>query len=191
LGWEINRVNKPFVLGFGGHMGSGKSTLAQALASSLGCPLSSFGDVVRDEAEARGVPGTRENLQSIGQELVEKQLVEFCEAVIEKAGAWHRSGLLVIDGLRHSEVVETVRGLVKPVPMYLILVDLPDDERRARLSVREPDVALHPEYELHPTEKSVEDLREIADLVLRGNDLKQTGVDSVLQWLAKIDGGQQ
>jgi cytidylate kinase len=176
-------LNDNFVLGIAGRMGSGKSVLVQELASKLRCQMSSFGDVVRDVAESRGLLITRSNLQSVGQELVEKQLEEFCQAVIDRAGEWKGSGQLVIDGFRHSQVVETVRRLIEPVPLYLIFVDAPEDARKTRLSEREPEYVQHPEYELHPTEQSVEELREAADLVLRGIELEQSGADSVIRWL--------
>jgi dephospho-CoA kinase len=178
-------VNDEYVLGFAGHMGSGKSKLSKATASRLGCPISSFGDVVRDEAKSRGVPLTRHNLQTIGQQLIETRLQEFCDAVISRIGDWHRSGRLVIDGFRHLEALVATRGLVQPVPLSLIFVDTPDELRTARLKAREPEVSLHPEYESHPTERSVDQLRKVADLVLKGEDLEQQGVQLILDWLAQ------
>ena len=84
-----------------GMPGSGKSVVSET-AKSLGFRIVAMGDIIRDEAEARGIKMTPSSLGALmlelrreeGQDVVAKR----CLAKIHK-----RDGLVIIEGLRSPE----------------------------------------------------------------------------------------
>lgn len=158
---------KPIMIAVAGGIGAGKSEFVRALADRMGAAISGFGDFVRDEAAARGISSSRENLQTLGEKL--KQDLgdeEFARRVITRAPT---TGAIVIDGVRHSEMADAIARVVAPQRFVLIFLDADDELRRARVAARRPDeVGRLAELASHSTERQVHDgsLRERADLVL-------------------------
>ena len=80
-------MNAGLVICFSGRIGSGKSSVTKALANALHWRRASFGDYVRARvAEQGGDPASREDLQNLGQALVEANPEAFAVAVIHAAG---------------------------------------------------------------------------------------------------------
>ena len=161
----------PTVIGFSGRIASGKSAISAALAADIGCRRVSFGDYVRKVAAERGLAPTREALQSLGEELEAADVNRFCRAVVDWA-EWRLGSSLVVDGIRHVQVLESLRSLVKPTPLILVFVEAGDSRRTSRLAERgEGEDARLGLVESHSTERDVlEGLPQLADIRLSADD---------------------
>lgn len=181
------RALEPVVLAFAGRVASGKSTLAREVANALDWKRASFGDYVRIVANSQGLEPSREVLQDLGESLA-KAPEEFCRAMLAHFG-WQSGEPLVIDGVRHREVVEALRRIVAPLELRLIFVDISEEQRRERLA-RKGDVDAHrmPQIEKHSTEKQVGAvLHDIADLrVSTGSGLGDV-VREIVTWVHQAE----
>lgn len=178
---------KPVVLAVSGQIASGKSTLALRLVEELNCARASFGDFVRTIAMERGMEPNRENLQSIGAELIALGWEPFCRAVLAHSN-WKTGQLLVVDGVRHSEAVHELRKLVAPLRVFLIYLTVDDELRRGRLNERGNAYgAASVDNEAHPTESQVRGtLPNLADLLLDGTKPADALALEVSAFLARI-----
>jgi len=159
----------PILVAVSGRIASGKSTVAYRLAELLGCPRSSFGEYVRAVVASRGLKPHRENLQAVGDALINSGWEPFCRAVLMQSG-WQPGRSLVVEGVRHVEAVHQLRNLVAPSSLFLIHLQVDEELRQKRFSARGGDsgavVGLH---DSHPTEREVGvALPLIANLVLDG-----------------------
>jgi cytidylate kinase len=157
---------KPAVVCFSSRMGAGKSTLTTSLASSLGWPHTSFGDYVRSIADDRGAGQSREVLQRIGEELISTSLGQFTRAVVSRV-PWQQG--CVIDGVRHLEVLATIKQIVSPLSVFLVFIDIPEAVRKQRLRDRGMTDREIYAADLHETEAQVRTvIGEQADLHVNG-----------------------
>jgi transcriptional regulator with XRE-family HTH domain/dephospho-CoA kinase len=181
------RALEPVVLAFSGRIASGKSTLSAEVARSLGWKRASFGDYVRIVAKSQGLEPSREVLQDLGESLA-KTPEEFCRSMLAHFG-WQSGEPLVIDGVRHREIVEALRRLVAPLELRLIFVDSADEQRRERL-VRKTDLDLDkmPRIESHSTEKQVSSvLPDIADLRVSTEQGLGDVVRGIVSWVHQAE----
>ena len=118
-----------------GKIGSGKTTLAQALAEACGFPRISFSDVVRMEAKKRGLGDSRDELQTVGEDLVAHTPREFCERVLVLGGYEAGKGF-VVDGLRHIEILHLIKSMVAPQAVTHLHIASPEELRIKRLEAR-------------------------------------------------------
>jgi transcriptional regulator with XRE-family HTH domain/Zn-dependent peptidase ImmA (M78 family)/cytidylate kinase len=185
------RALEPVVLAFSGKIASGKSTLSAEVARALDWKRASFGDYVRGVAKSQGLEPSREVLQDLGESLA-KTPEEFCKAMLAHFG-WQSGEPVVIDGVRHREVMEALRRVVAPLEVRLVFVDAADEQRLKRF-VREGDVnpGRMPQIEKHSTEKQVSTvLPDIADLrVSAGEDLDEV-VREIVNWVHQAEGPTQ
>jgi cytidylate kinase len=186
------RALEPLVVGFAGRIGSGKSTISIEVARALGWPRASFGDYVRTVARSAGLGESREGLQEIGASLIERGVDDFCRAVLAQSG-WNAGEPLVIDGIRHAEVIESLRKLVAPLEMRVVYLDVKDEKRLNNLRKREDAVAEELELvEGHTTEEQVKNvLPELADLRLPGDRPLEELVATVVTWIHEGDSAQR
>lgn len=157
---------RPAIICFSSPIGAGKSTLATSLADSFDWPHTSFGDYVRRIARERDLQQSRDVLQRIGEELVSTSLEPFTRAVVSRV-TWQQG--CVIDGLRHMQVLRTIRQIVSPLPVFVVFIDVDEAVRRKRL--RERGVSDHDidAADQHETEAQVRTaIRKQADLHLNG-----------------------
>ena len=120
------------IIVFGGSSHTGKTTLARRLADLLQCKFVSFGDNVRSEAKRRGtLAPTRKDLQDLGQELVQSDVVSFCRAVLSTV-SFSPGERLVIDGIRHREAFQAISDLSGGQSIKLIYLYAPVEIRNAR-----------------------------------------------------------
>jgi len=71
---------------------------------------------------------------------------------------WNAGEPLVIDGIRHEEVIESLRKLVAPLEMRVVYLDVDDKQRLENLRKREEDVTEGSRLvEAHATEEQVKD----------------------------------
>jgi adenylate kinase family enzyme len=155
---------QPIVVGLAGPIASGKTTIGRELADSLGVPFGSFGRIVRMVARNKGISESRENLQRLGQQLVEQDPVELCREVLDDAG-WQPGTSVVIEGFRHLSIVDALRQLVRPVPFRLVYVDVDLQTELVRTSLSS---AAMKQYRADPTEIELPNLKKIADLCVSG-----------------------
>jgi predicted kinase len=155
-----------------GRVAVGKTTVSDALASALGINRTGFGDEVRARAAAAGRESTREVLQEIGEHLVATDPQGFCAAVLAR-GNYRLGAGLVIDGIRHVDVLELVRRMVAPDRLVHVHVDSSEQLRQDRLESRNRpgDVAILADVEKHSTERQVVDgLPQRADIIVNAAD---------------------
>jgi dephospho-CoA kinase len=185
------RALEPVVLAFSGKIASGKSTLSAEVAKALDWKRASFGEYVRIVAKSLGLEPSREVLQDIGASLV-KNPEEFCRAMLAHYG-WQSGEPLVIDGVRHREIMEALRRIVAPLELRLVYLDISDEQRRERL-VREEDVGPDKisKVEAHPTEKQVSEvLPGIADLRVSADRPVADLVRDIVSWVHQADSTHQ
>ena len=110
------------VAAFAGRIGAGKSSVSAALAADLGWKFASFGAFVRKAATERGMDLSRESPQAVGAELEAKDSAMFCRAVLDDAG-WNAGESLVVEGIRHVRILDTLKSLVAPQPVFLVYLE--------------------------------------------------------------------
>jgi transcriptional regulator with XRE-family HTH domain/dephospho-CoA kinase len=183
------RALEPLVLGFAGKMGSGKSMLSVEVAKALGWHRASFGDYLRTVAKSRGFEESREVLQELGASFVAKGADEFCRAVLTHY-RWNAGEPLVVDGIRHAEVVEALRRVVAPLEFRVVFLEVGDDKRLERLQRLDDTMTQKLGLvEAHSTEEQVkEGLSDLADLHLSGERPVSELVFAVVDWIHQGDG---
>jgi dephospho-CoA kinase len=148
------------ILGVSGAIGAGKSSLAAEVASQANAERVSFGDFVRETAAERGIPDDRETLQDLGANLLDEWGAdEFTARVVGD-----RTGIVIVDGVRHVVVDDSLRKLADHY--LLVFVDVDDDVRRQRLDERDEDAANIEQVDSHSTEQDLPQLRARADVVV-------------------------
>lgn len=115
---------KRTVIALVGSMVSGKGDIGKHL-KSLGFVYESLSDRVREEADVRGVPRLRENLQNIGNDL---RAVYGPQVLAERTIELLRrtTGPLVIDGVRNPGEIEFLR---QALGAQIFGVDAPRERR--------------------------------------------------------------
>jgi cytidylate kinase/transcriptional regulator with XRE-family HTH domain len=183
------RALEPIVLALSGKIGSGKTTLSQELADALGWKRASFGEYVRAYAKSQGLDeNSRDVLQAVGQSLVEKDAVEFCRSVLAHFG-WTSGEPLVIDGVRHTAVVDALRKIVAPLDLRVVFVDVSEKTRLKRIRDTDRDVVERmSEIEAHATEREVPDIvRRLAARRVEGDRSVKDVVQDILGWVHQGD----
>jgi len=169
-----------FALGFSGRIKSGKTTIARRVATELNVPFASFGDYLRTVVAARGLDSSdRTILQDVGQELFESELSGFCADVLIAAG-WKKGMCVVVDGIRHVQVLEELKTILEPVSIKLVYINVADQVQAQRLidSGSMHSLAL---VQSHQTEVDVLNrLVQIADLQINGGAKLGDSVDSII-----------
>jgi ribosome-binding protein aMBF1 (putative translation factor)/dephospho-CoA kinase len=185
------RALEPIVVGFAGRIGSGKSSLSIEVAQALGWPRASFGDYLRNVARSEGLDESREVLQELGESFVERDVDAFCRAVLAHYD-WKAGEPLIIDGIRHAEVVEALRKLVAPLEVRIVFLDVNDQKRIERLQQFDESIPKKIEtIEKHPTEQQVREvLPGLADLHLAGDRSIGELAETVVNWIQQGDGAQ-
>ncbi|MBS1263878.1 MAG: hypothetical protein MAG715_01071 [Methanonatronarchaeales archaeon] len=118
------------VIGLVGRQGSGKSTVARVLRKK-GFDVVSMGDVVRAEAESRGVELSEKNLGEISDELRDEHGGGVVAELLLEAGV---SGDVAIDGVRSDAEVEVFREALDG--FFLVAVTASRETRFERVSGR-------------------------------------------------------
>jgi dephospho-CoA kinase len=172
------------VLSFAAPIEAGKTTVSTKVAEHLGAPRVSFGEYLRGVAHARGLEMTREVLQNLGDQLVTSNFRGFCEDVLEQH-PWQPGKPLIIDGVRHVEVLDALAEILAPARGYLIYINVDRTTQTKRLKT---DPLRHTktldELEKHPTEQQVRSkLPDRAALVLDGTQNPDELVRKVIEFL--------
>src|SRR5262245_27171978 len=126
-----------FVLCFSGSIGAGKSSLTHVLANALHWSRAGFGDYIRERVRERGGnPNSRQELQDLGQWLVESDPNALCQAVLASVG-FVPGGNLLLDGLRHFDIHSRIKRLVAPSLAILLHLSIDGAEAQKRAEARD------------------------------------------------------
>lgn len=177
---------KPVILAFAGPIGAGKSSVSAEVARYLGCSRASFGDYVRRQAFRRGLDVTsREVLQSVGEALIDEGVTGFCRAVLLEAG-WAPGQPLVIDGIRHVAVLDTLKALVEPCEVLLIYLSVEEKIQLARLRRKGIEGDRVQRVMQHTTEADVgERLRMRATYTVQSSGSASSVARRIVAWLER------
>lgn len=128
------------ILALAGLSKSGKSTLAKELVSALGWPMLGFGKYVQHVASSKGIALEFSALQTLGQSMVEDDPVGFVHAVF-KFGGLAALNDVILDGLRHLEVLTALENYVSPEPVIVVLVRVEHEVLSSRLELAGQDLS--------------------------------------------------
>jgi cytidylate kinase len=172
------------VLSFAAPIEGGKTTVSIGVATRLGAPRVSFGGYLRRLAQEKGLEVTREVLQDLGNDRVRQDVRAFCEDVLEQQ-PWQPGRPLVVDGVRHVEVLDALAEILAPAEGYLIYIKVDRTTQAKRL---EHDELRHEktleELEKHPAELQVRSqLPDRAALVLDGTQRPDELTQKVIDFL--------
>jgi dephospho-CoA kinase len=175
------------VIAIAGSIGSGKTHLAQALADELGFTKAGFGTFLRHLAQTQSLEPSREALQELGEMLATNDPVSFVRDVLAFAG-WKGSETLLLEGVRHTEILSALRSVVKPIQVKLVFIETPDEIRHSRIVQRDGVQQEHIEQlESHSTETQATQLRATSDVVFDGSMPTHQLVQVVCTWLSQLD----
>ncbi len=175
-----------FILGFSGRKGSGKTTLAREVSMLLRWAHVGFGSYVRFLAVQKGLPDTTENLQELGQSMIEEDSMKFCQDLLSFSKIASTQPFIV-EGIRHLVVLYALREIVFPRKVLLIYVHAPEKLITERLSKRsnfsrEQLLGL----EQHATEIEVQtEIKKCADLIIDGSKPIVVNAEYIVDWIAK------
>ena len=177
------RSLEPQVIAFSGKRASGKSIVSSEVAKALNWKKASFGEYLRATARHEGVSDSTENLQELGASLV-KEPDRFCREVLSYCG-WQSGEPLIVEGVRHKEIMDSLRKLVAPLEARLIFLEVDESERQRRLEAREESSEQRTKaVEEHSTEKQVKDvLPAEADLNIGTREEPKVLVQKILEWI--------
>lgn len=171
------------MIGFAGGIKSGKTAVSDQVSERLRCPRVSFGDYVRKMARERGDAATRQSWQTLGESLVQQDVLQFCNNVLAQ-GNWAPGQPIVIEGIRHVSALEVLRHLAAPFRFVFIYIDADGTVRNDRYRAENPDGPSLQILDEHSTEAEVQSLRQRADLIVKGTRSVDDAVKEIMQWLA-------
>jgi adenylate kinase family enzyme len=182
---KVRKAPPSAVLSFAAPIEAGKTTVSTKVAAQLVAPRVSFGDYLRGVARDSGLEMTREVLQDLGDKLVSRDVRRFCEDVLEQE-PWEPGQPLIIDGVRHVEVLDSLSEILSPARAYLIYINVDRTTQVKRLKI---DPLRHEktldELEKHPTEEQVRSrLPDRAALVIDGTQDPDESTRQVIEFLA-------
>ena len=182
-GWvtvKKSTIANPVVIAVAGPIGSGKTTISRALSKQLDCKHISFGDYFRQLAIESGQdPTDRRLLQRLGARYVRLSPERLCRDVLRNAKWRPKDGSLVIDGVRHKEVLEALRASVAPLRVSLVYIER--DLARSTSALAQVGMENLALFDAHSTELQNDALRSAADVVVSGDDDVVGVLKSVLQ----------
>jgi hypothetical protein len=168
--------------------------VSTSVARRLDAPRVSFGEYLRGVARDRGLDITREVLQDLGDEFVSNDVRGFCEHVLEQQ-PWQPGKPLIIDGVRHVEVLDSLGEILSPAKGYLIYIKVDRTTQKKRLKDDPlPHEKTLDELEEHSTERQVRSrLPDRAALVLDGTQDPDESTRKVIEFLVSKggDAGQE
>jgi hypothetical protein len=132
---------------------------------------------------------SRDVLQELGARLVKSGPEEFCRDVLAEFD-WRSGEPLIVEGVRHAEIVKALRRVVAPLEVRLVFLEVTDVRRIERLQSRDSAVVERlKQVESHSTEKQVSTvLPGMADLRVSGDKSISELVLEIVTWVHQGDG---
>ncbi len=181
------------VITLSGAIGRRRSELAEKLADRLVWPRVKFSDYIKRRIAADGEDERDRMLQqSYGQKLVQNQLQEFVGGVLAMAPDWRDQGNLVVDGLRHVEVLLTLRRLIGT--STLVYVNVLTDPLRRDEGARARGIL---EQNLYRYDRALSEaqitriLPAYADIVVDGTLGFSINIDGIVAKIKQMQGQEQ
>jgi len=159
------------VCGFSGRRGSGKTSISERVACHLNWPRVSFGAYVRKTAQEQNLDASSPRvLQNLGESLINDGIEKFCRAVIAQS-IWEPGQSLVIDGIRHQDVLNKLKEIVVPSLFVLIHIYVDENHRLKRIVHRDGLSQIEARnVDEHSTEKDAKlVLSQLADFKINGD----------------------
>ncbi len=175
------------VIALSGGIGAGKAELGEALSKALGADRASFGAEVRRYAREIGADDADvTSLQQVGQSLVLTQPAGFVRRVL--AQRVRHDVPLVVEGLRHVEILVHLRRETEGSVLQVVHLDTPRELRSARMTERTGAVPrLAARYEADINEEQVARIiPQYANVVVSGDLPTSLQVARVLGHLQSI-----
>jgi len=171
------------IIAFGGASQTGKTTLGRRLAAHCHSKFVSFGDYVRQQAHARGLlHPTRQDLQDLGQQLVDSDINLFCQEVLNTV-KFSPGQRLVVDGIRHTEALRAISQISGGQPIKLVYLHAPMTVRESRYQHQDSLQVLHA-TDAHPVESQTnKQVKDSADLILDASSDLDTSFVQILAWV--------
>lgn len=171
-----------------GPISSGKSTLAKGLAERYGMTIFKTNEIIKKRVR-RDLAQDRKVLQTEGERLDKKTRGRWVlEELIEWSNHLDPGSDAVIDSLRIKEQIQAIREAygAKVIHVHLTapLDELVQRFNRRRQQGREKDFQ-YSEVKADPTEKQVEDLADIADVVV--NTKRCTDQDVLIRTMSYLN----
>lgn len=140
---------------------------------------------MRAEARRTARPDNREDLQELGAELIARLgWEEFCRRTLARAGLDRDSATCIVEGVRHLDALDALRDFFDPFLVYLVHLELGDEERDRRLTAIGVDPERGGAWEQHSTERDVpEALPARADLRVPVEQTLGASVAAIIDWL--------
>ena len=175
------------LIGFSGKIGSGKTTLAIEFARTIGAKFFSFGDLIRSIADEKGLDsGDRRVLQEIGEQQINLGWTVFCKKLLDSY-KYNNEDIIVVDGIRHYEGLDTFKELIPLVKTYLVYIDITDTLSLERQKLRNNEIVFSYNKPLHMTEIQVKDiLPSLADIIIDGNKDPEVLITQLCSWFIDI-----
>jgi hypothetical protein len=132
-----------FVITLSGAIGSRRSEIAEKLAVKFNWPRVKFSEYIKDCIKADDEdPEDRVLQQQYGQRLVQNDLEDFVDGVLAKRAGWEKNGgNLIVDGLRHVEVLLVLRRRVTAASSKLVYIHVRPDPLKREPAARERGIA--------------------------------------------------
>ena len=177
-------MTQPRIVCIAGAIGSGKTTVSTAVSRALGWSRAGFGDYVRWIASKRGLDQSRKVLQRIGEEEINGQGWDgFCAGLLNWSG-WTPGQPMVLDGLRHAEILHSLRRIVAPMSASLVFLRVGEVSRAMRLAERDDQSGMRSEVAANSTEVQVQTiLQNAANLCVDAERPYEAIVEAVINWL--------
>jgi cytidylate kinase len=180
------------VVCFAGQIGSGKTSVSRRLEDALAWPRAAFGEYLRTEVSRRGGdPESREQLQNLGQMLVDKDPSRFCNSVMRSSG-FKPGGYLLLDGIRHTAIQRIAAELARPSETKLVYLAASKDGRLERVASRADGASDFVRASTHRVEAELQtSLPQIADIVIDSTTLLDEVVNECLSALVSFGIGPE
>ena len=149
---------------------SGKSTLTLRVAEHTGYPVTSFGLILRRYANESNFPLTVGSLQKIGQELINRLGYDgFLQWTIEHSPQIQWNGALVVDGIRHVAMHESITRMF---PTNVLVYCVCDKQTQLERFINRDSISIEEAERIvsHPLEQFVSEFEHIAHLLFRSGD---------------------
>lgn len=153
-------LKKRIIIGFAGQSGAGKTTIAKYLSYKYGFGYFRYSKIIQEKYHV----STKQELQKIGEQISQNstEQISLSKMMLDKMKP---SRSYVIDGLRHMEDYETLKGELKD-SFHLIYIDCSFANRFKRYRKQYHGEISREQFQTfdnHPAEKDIVMLRWMAD----------------------------
>lgn len=151
---------------FIGRICSGKSSLAKIVSTALGIAKASFGGYLAELAPKFDLDINRENLQNLGQSLIDENPEKFLRDVIAFSGS---SDQMIFEGVRHRVIKEKIE--LSSETSISFYIEVPPEIRLKRCIERD-DITISAQefnqWDSHVVEMEIETLKSECTYILDG-----------------------